>query len=426
MKFVALLSGGKDSCYNIIKCLEYGHELVCLANLSPPVNFDGEEMNSFMYQTAGHTAIPFMEECFGVPLIRVPILGTAVSQKLDYLTEVDSDEVEDMYLLLKEVKEKYPEIEGVSCGAIVSTYQRLRVESICQRLGLTVLSYLWQRDRVELLHEMINSGIDAVLVKVAGAGLDPQKHLGKSLLTLEPTLMRLHSQYGLDVCGEGGEYESLVLNCSAFKKKLVLQDTKILIDDENYTVGYLQIPSCICIDKTTDEIQPINTTTHILTTNLQTLLHTSQKTLNIESTTTNTITTTTDTIEQKILQESSSLPLRTLQNLPKITMGSDGYGQSALIYPLPTIKTSIIPYTSTTTISINIMEEIQRQLHCIFNRLKLSLHYINVNLVDIIFVHLYIAHSSLFKAVNDAYCMYFGHYPPSRSCVCVSICLIYV
>ena len=35
MKFVALISGGKDSIFNIIKCIEKGHELILLINLYP-------------------------------------------------------------------------------------------------------------------------------------------------------------------------------------------------------------------------------------------------------------------------------------------------------------------------------------------------------------------------------------------------------
>jgi diphthamide synthase (EF-2-diphthine--ammonia ligase) len=35
MKFVALISGGKDSIFNIIKCIENGHELIALINLYP-------------------------------------------------------------------------------------------------------------------------------------------------------------------------------------------------------------------------------------------------------------------------------------------------------------------------------------------------------------------------------------------------------
>lgn len=55
MKFVSLVSGGKDSVYNTLQCLAYGHDLVALANLHP---IEGkEEMDSFMFQCAGYEAI---------------------------------------------------------------------------------------------------------------------------------------------------------------------------------------------------------------------------------------------------------------------------------------------------------------------------------------------------------------------------------
>lgn len=40
----------------------------------------------------------------------------------------------------------------------------------CQRLGLTSLAYLWRRDQEELLKEMIDSQLTAVLIKVASLG----------------------------------------------------------------------------------------------------------------------------------------------------------------------------------------------------------------------------------------------------------------
>ena len=40
----------------------------------------------------------------------------------------------------------------------------------CSRLGLSSLAYLWRRDQQELLSEMISSGIEAVLIKVAAMG----------------------------------------------------------------------------------------------------------------------------------------------------------------------------------------------------------------------------------------------------------------
>ena len=69
-------------------------------------------------------------------------------------------------------------VTGVAVGAILSDYQRVRVESVCLRLGLTPLAYLWQRDQSELLQEMVLAGMESVLVKVACLGLD-KRHLGK-------------------------------------------------------------------------------------------------------------------------------------------------------------------------------------------------------------------------------------------------------
>ena len=60
----------------------------------------------------------------------------------------------------------------------------------CSRLSLTPLTYLWQRDQAELLSEMIEAGMEAVLIKVAGIGLMP-KHLGKTLAEMQPTLIKL-------------------------------------------------------------------------------------------------------------------------------------------------------------------------------------------------------------------------------------------
>lgn len=76
------------------------------------------------------------------------------------------DEVEDMLVLLKEVKRQIPSVSAVSSGAIASDYQRLRVESVCSRLGLVSLAYLWKEDQSLLLQQMVNfilSIVDIVL-----------------------------------------------------------------------------------------------------------------------------------------------------------------------------------------------------------------------------------------------------------------------
>lgn len=125
--------------------------------------------------------------------------------------------------------------------------------------------------------EMIQSSVNAVLIKVAALGLEP-KHLGKSISEMQPHLVRIvsHAQffspyrrlplcflaifspclawflalseilvntfstfasnriavkqtlhlqkekYGVNICGEGGEYETFTLDCPLFGKSIVL------------------------------------------------------------------------------------------------------------------------------------------------------------------------------------------------------------
>lgn len=218
MNVVGLVSGGKDSCYAMMKCIEYGHEIVALANLLP-IDDSVDELDSYMYQTVGHQIVVSYARCMGVPLFRRRIQGSTRHHNLSY-TMTAGDEVEDLFILLNEVKRQIPSITAVSSGAIASDYQRLRVESVCSRLGLISLAYLWKQDQSFLLQEMIRKGIVAIIVKVAAIGLDPRKHLGKEIAHLESFLHKLQELYGINVCGEGGEYETLTLNCPLFKVRV--------------------------------------------------------------------------------------------------------------------------------------------------------------------------------------------------------------
>lgn len=254
MKVVALISGGKDSCYNMMQCVQYGHTIVALANLKPK---DGapEELDSYMYQTVGHIAIDLYAQAMNLPLYRETIQGSSISQGKVY-TELEEDEVEDLYRLLKKIKEDIP-FEAISVGAILSNYQRVRVEHVCSRLGLSSLAYLWRRDQQELLSEMISSGIEAVLIKVAAMDLSPHHHLGLSISEVYSLMCKLKERYGSNICGEGGEYETFTLDCPLFKKKIVIDESEIIIhsDDAYAPVGFLHFKKMHLEDKEEASLQ---------------------------------------------------------------------------------------------------------------------------------------------------------------------------
>ncbi|KAJ3215016.1 ATP binding domain 4 [Dinochytrium kinnereticum] len=188
-----------------------------------------DELDSFMYQTVGHDAIHFFAECMNLPLFRREIEGTSSQIEADY-SITPEDEVEDLYQLLYKVKMAIPDIKGVSVGAILSNYQRVRVENVL--------------DQAELMSDMISHEVHAVFVKVAGAGFK-KAHLGKSLEEMHPILISLNQKFGSHICGEGGEFETLTLDMPLFVKRIVLDEVEAVTisDDPFAAVAYLRIKS---------------------------------------------------------------------------------------------------------------------------------------------------------------------------------------
>lgn len=233
MDFVGLVSGGKDSIYSIKCCIEDGNKLVGLLYMNNPSPY----VDSYMYQTVGSEVVRLFGECLDVPLFIYSTDCNSLNQDLIY-KENELDEVEDLYRALSQIKQKI-NFQAISSGAILSRYQKNRVENVTGRLGLTSLSPLWDRDQKELLKEMIDYGLNAVLVKVASSSLD-KSFLGKNISDIYNSEVLLDENY----CGEGGEYESVVLDCPLFKKRIHFSDFDVLNhpdeQKENGTVFYLQ------------------------------------------------------------------------------------------------------------------------------------------------------------------------------------------
>lgn len=214
MDFVALVSGGKDSIYTICKLLDEGNRLVALIHLSPIEEYT----DSYMYQTVGTEALELIGQCLDAPTYIFKSGCKAINTELKY-TKSDGDEVEDLHNALAVVQEKH-QFQGVSSGAIHSRYQKNRVEDVCMRLGLLSMAPLWERDQKELLNEMVAYGIYARVIKVASSSLG-KECLGMNLKELQAHINNGKFKYEVNYCGEGGEYETLVLDCPHFKRRLV-------------------------------------------------------------------------------------------------------------------------------------------------------------------------------------------------------------
>ncbi|PFH52835.1 hypothetical protein AMATHDRAFT_139377 [Amanita thiersii Skay4041] len=390
MKYLALLSGGKDSCYNLLHCHHNGHTLIAAASLGPAPG--KEELDSYLYQTVGQDAIELVARALDVPLYRRVITGSAIEQGSEYgsrtciSTAVNGDETEDLYELLSSVKSEHPDIQGVSVGAILSNYQRVRVEHVCRRLGLTPLCYLWQRNQGSLLSEMIEAGLEAVIIKVAGIGLTVN-HLGRTLAEMEPTLRKLNNLYGLHICGEGGEYETLTIDCPLFKHKIILEEVENVIHSDNAfaTVAFLRMKKL--------QLTPKVPTTFTIT--VPPLLDD------------HVISLSTTSIDLTLPTQGK---MRTIQAHPLVPASSVARG--------PWVSISNVQVTHNNRGSGLTIEEEVRECFAIAKDL---LAQYGLDLLNCTIINCYISSMDLFAQVNAIYSTFFGSSPPARACVGVDL-----
>jgi diphthine-ammonia ligase len=90
----------------------------------------------------------------------------------------------------------------------------------CARCGIDLIKPLWHRDRVELLRRVLSLKFRVVFSCVKRPWFTDE-WLG---LELSPSsvdrLIEISVRTGLDICGEQGEYHTLVLDAPRFKKRI--------------------------------------------------------------------------------------------------------------------------------------------------------------------------------------------------------------
>ena len=193
MRLASLYSGGKDSSFSLYVAEQMGHEIPYLVNVVP------EDRASWIFHTPNLNVVPAIAEAMGKELI----LGRSTGEE-------DSD-MEGLRQALDGL-----DIDGIVTGAVWSDYQWDRMNLVCGDLGLKFFAPMWRKDQDYLMEQMIDAGVEAVIVGCYAEGFD-ESWLGRPLNheTLAE-LRKLRDKYGISIMGEGGEYESLTLNSPSF------------------------------------------------------------------------------------------------------------------------------------------------------------------------------------------------------------------
>jgi len=197
MRVAVLATGGKDSALAFYRVLKMGYEVKCLACMIPM------REDSWMFHYPNIRLMDLFAEAVGIPLVKAKTLA------------VKEREVEDLKQLIVGL-----DVDGIVSGAIASTYQKSRIEKMCEQLRLKCLAPLWHENPLNILKEIVDLKFDVIVTGVYAYGFS-EEWLGRKIddATIK-ALTELNRRYGVSLVGEGGEYETLVLDAPFLKRRI--------------------------------------------------------------------------------------------------------------------------------------------------------------------------------------------------------------
>lgn len=215
MRIAVLATGGKDSTLALFNVLNAGHKVKYLATMIP------QREDSWMFHYPNIRLVDLFAEAVGIPLVKAETSG------------VKEKEVEDLKRLIEKL-----DVDGVVSGAIASHYQKSRVEKICEELNLECISPLWHKNPLDILKEIVDLKFDVIITGVCAYGFNIE-WLGRRIdyATIRD-LTELNRKYGVSLVGEGGEYETLVLDAPIFKRRIKMLEAEKVWKDQN---GYFLV-----------------------------------------------------------------------------------------------------------------------------------------------------------------------------------------
>ncbi|MDD5651033.1 MAG: diphthine--ammonia ligase [Candidatus Nanoarchaeia archaeon] len=213
MKLGVLFSGGKDSCYAAYLASKE-HEISCLLTII------SKNLDSYMFHTSNIEITKLQAKAMNLPILIKETLGEK------------EEELGDLKELIEKAIKEY-KIEGLVTGALFSEYQSSRIANICKELKIKCINPLWHMNPEQEIQELIDNNFKFIFTSVAADGLN-KSWLNKIITEKEIIKLReLNKKYGVSLIGEGGCFESLVLNCPLFKKELKITDFEIKMESEN-------------------------------------------------------------------------------------------------------------------------------------------------------------------------------------------------
>jgi len=215
MRVAVLATGGKDSVLALHRVLNEGYEVSYLATMIPL------REDSWMFHYPNIHLVDLFADAVEIPLVKAETSG------------IKERELEDLRRLIEKL-----DVEGVVSGAVASSYQKTRIERVCRQLRLKSVVPLWHENEMDILNEILDLKFEVIITGVYAYGFD-REWLGRKFdEETVKALMELNRKYGVSLVGEGGEYESLVLDAPLFRRRIKIAEAEKIWENQS---GYFLV-----------------------------------------------------------------------------------------------------------------------------------------------------------------------------------------
>tara|TARA_B100000686_G_C16787722_1_gene976389 strand:- start:1288 stop:2031 length:744 start_codon:yes stop_codon:yes gene_type:complete len=244
MRVAVLASGGKDSTYASWWAQLQGWDVVSLVS----VLVRGDDSMMFQLQNTWITA--FQASSMGISWKPVLSLGEEDDEVNDLESSILGEQVdlESEDLLPRGIElpsdlkiHSGPlEVDGLVVGALRSDYQKTRIEMMCERLGVSSFCPLWHKDPSSHMESLLEHGFRVMFTSVSTEGMGIE-WVGRVLEreSLED-LRILSNEHRFNLDGEGGEFETIVVNAPHMSREVLIEGEVIW----NGPRGSLEVLTC--------------------------------------------------------------------------------------------------------------------------------------------------------------------------------------
>jgi diphthine-ammonia ligase len=216
MKLACSWSGGKDSALACYRAMKSGHEIRFL------LNFISREHQRCCFHGVEAGLMAAQARCVGVPLVQKETSDDMSAYEREFREAADG---------LRQLG-----IEGIVFGDIYLDEHKEWVERVCGDIGLQAVEPLWNIDTGVIMEEFLNEGFKAVIISC-------KEELGKDIVgrVLDPGLAAELAKRGSCVCGENGEYHTLVVDGPIFHEVISIRESRPVLKQGFWSHWFLDI-----------------------------------------------------------------------------------------------------------------------------------------------------------------------------------------